>query len=498
MNNASLLAAVDLGSNSCRLEIGRIESGQLVRVDYIKEMVRLGGGLDRELMLSEAAMQRALECLARFGERLRGFARQQVRAVATQTLREAKNRDEFLKRAIKALGFPIEVIAGREEARLIYSGVSHLLPDSRERRLVVDIGGRSTELILGKQLDPEQAESFKVGSVSMSMRFFVEGNLQAKAFDNAVIAACAEFEEAQELFHASQWDSAYGSSGTIGAIAEILRLNGVAAQGITAPGLTWCKTQLLAAGHIKRLQIAGLKEDRKPVIAGGLAVLTAVFETFEIEQMQAADGALRQGVLFDLIGRREERTDVRTQTVQRLQQRFGVDVAQAHRVEAAALMLYAQIAARAEDEERRMLTWACGLHELGMAVSHSEFHKHGAYIIANADAAGFSQPQSVRLADLVLAHRGGLRKVEPRLSDAAFVQQLVCLRLAALLAHARRPLEKKAVQLLREDQKFVVHINATWASKHPQSVYLLQEEAECWRKSGWTVQLKNQYAEKVL
>jgi exopolyphosphatase / guanosine-5'-triphosphate,3'-diphosphate pyrophosphatase len=490
MDNGTLLAAVDLGSNSCRLEVGRIEGGQLVRVDYLKEMVRLGGGLDREAVLSESAMQRALECLARFGERLRGFSRQQVRAVATQTLREAKNRDEFLKRAVKALGFPIEVIAGREEARLIYSGVSHLLPDSRERRLVVDIGGRSTELILGKKLDPERAESFRVGSVSVSLRFFPDGVLDAKSFNNAVIAAQAEFEEAHEFFAATHWDTAYGSSGTIGAVAEILRLNGITSGDVTPKGLQWCKEQTLRAGNVKRLVLEGLKEDRKPVFAGGLAVLTAVFECFGVERMQAADGALRQGVLFDLIGREQERTDVRGQTVARLQQRFGVDVAQAHRVEAVALLLYGQIAPRAEDEERRMLTWASGLHELGMAVSHSEFHKHGAYIIANADAAGFSQPQAARLGDLVLGHRGGLRKVEHRLNDTPFVLQLICLRLAALLAHARRTPEKKSVRLHRDGNQITLYVDATWARTHPQSIYLLNEEVEAWRKSGWNFQLK--------
>jgi exopolyphosphatase/guanosine-5'-triphosphate,3'-diphosphate pyrophosphatase len=436
-------------------------------------------------------MQRALECLSRFGERLRGFTRHQVRAVATQTLREAKNRDEFLKRAVKALGFPIEVIAGREEARLIYSGVSHLLPDSRERRLVVDIGGRSTELILGKKLVPERAESFKVGSVSMSMRFFSDGEISEKLFRNAVIAAQAEFEEALETFHATHWDSAYGSSGTAGAIAEILRLNAITNGEITPAGLEWCKQQLIAAGHIKRLELEGLKEDRKPVIAGGLVVLYAVFESFAVERMQAADGALRQGVLFDLIGRREERTDVRGQTVARLQQRFGVDLAQANRVEAVAISLYSQIAPRAEeDEDRRMLIWACGLHELGMAVSHSEFHKHGAYIIANADAAGFSQMQSARLGDLVLGHRGGLRKVEHRLGDAPFVLQLICLRLGALLAHARRTPEKKSIRLQRDGDRMTIHIDAAWARTHPQSIYLLNEEVEAWRKTGWNLQIK--------
>jgi exopolyphosphatase/guanosine-5'-triphosphate,3'-diphosphate pyrophosphatase len=490
MQIGTLLAAIDLGSNSCRLEVGRFEGGQLIRVDYLKEMVRLGGGLDRELVLSESAMQRALDCLARFGERVRGFAPEQVRAVATQTLREAKNKEDFLKRATKALGFPVEVIAGREEARLIYSGVSHLLPESRERRLVVDIGGRSTELILGKKLDPEKAESFKVGSVSMSMRFFPEGAFAEKIFDNAVIAAQAEFEEAQDVFHATHWDTAYGSSGTIGATAEILRVNGVTGGEITEQGLAWCRDQLLRAGTVSRLKLEGLKEDRKPVFAGGLAVLTAVFGTFGVDQMHAADGALRQGVLFDLLGRREERTDIRGQTIDRLQQRFGVDKAQAHRVEATALLLYGQMAHDADDEDRRMLTWACALHELGMAVSHSEYHKHGAYIIANADAAGFSQPQSAWLADLVMGHRGGLRKVEHRLSDNAFVRQLLSLRIAALLAHARRTPEKKALTLAHQGTSFSLTIDPQWAKHHPQSIYLLNEESEAWRKTAWKLHIR--------
>jgi exopolyphosphatase / guanosine-5'-triphosphate,3'-diphosphate pyrophosphatase len=492
VDDGTLLAAVDLGSNSCRLEIGRIEGGQLVRVDYLKEMVRLGGGLDREALLSEEAMRRALECLARFGERLRGFTGAQVRAVATQTLREAKNRDDFLKRAVKALGFPIEVIAGREEARLIYSGVSHLLPDSRERRLVVDIGGRSTELVIGKKLEPERAESFKVGSVSMSSRFFADGDMTEKLFANAIIAAQAEFEEALDQFHSSHWDNAYGSSGTAGAIAEILRVHNITNGDITAAGLDWCKTRLLQAGHIKRLNLEGLKEDRKPVMAGGLAVLCAVFECFDVERMHAADGALRQGVLFDLIGRRNERTDVRGQTVARLQQRFGIDLAQAHRVEALAVSLHDQLAPRGEDEEeRRILTWACALHELGMAVSHSEYHKHGAYVIANADAAGFSQPQSARVADLVLGHRGGLRKVEHRFNDAAFVLQLLSLRLAAILAHARRTPAKKCLRIQREAERMAIHAEPAWAREHPQSIYLLHEEADAWRKTGWSLQIKN-------
>jgi exopolyphosphatase/guanosine-5'-triphosphate,3'-diphosphate pyrophosphatase len=324
----------------------------------------------------------------------------------------------------------------------------------------------------------------------MSMRFFPDGECTEKVFANAVIAAQAEFEEAQDMFEAARWDTAYGSSGTIGATAEILRLNGVTDGQINARGLQWCRDQLLRAGNVSRLKIDGLKDDRKPVMAGGLAVLSAVFETFGIEQMHAADGALRQGVLFDLLGRREERTDIRGQTVERLQLRFGVDKAQSHRVEATALLLYAQIASNAEEEDRRMLTWASALHELGMAVSHSEFHKHGAYIMANADAAGFSQLQSAWVADLVLGHRGGLRKVEHRLADEKFVLQLLSLRLAALLAHARRTPERKAVMLQRDGSTFTLSADAQWAKHHPQSIYLLQEEVEAWRKSGWRLQVR--------
>jgi exopolyphosphatase/guanosine-5'-triphosphate,3'-diphosphate pyrophosphatase len=299
MQTHSLYAAIDLGSNSFRLEIGQMDSGQLRRVEYIKETVRQGSGLDSERNLSEDAMARGWECLARFGERIAGFQPQQVRAVATQTLREARNRDVFLVKAKQILGFPIEVIAGREEARLIYLGVSHLLPQSDERRLVVDIGGRSTEMILGQHVTASTLESYRVGSVGWSMKYFPDGLWTAQAFKAAEIAALAVLDEAHILFNRQHWDKCYGSSGTVGAVSDILTQAGWPEGRVTRDGLSWLKERLLKAQKLDNLRLEGVKEDRKPVIGGGLAVLQAVFDLLQIDEMDAAQGALRHGALYD-------------------------------------------------------------------------------------------------------------------------------------------------------------------------------------------------------
>ena len=283
MNNGTLLAAVDLGSNSFRLEIGRYDQGHIQRVEYLKEMVRQGGGLDDERNLSDIAMQRGWDCLARFAERLKGFDRNRVRAVATQTLREARNRDTFIHKAQQILGFPIEVIPGLEEARLIFQGVTHLLPQSDERRLVVDIGGRSTELILGRGFNPTCLDSFRLGSVAWSGRYFPDNLFTPEAFRTAEIAAKAVLDEALDMIPRSQWDVAYGSSGTVRAVAEALAANGRDAETISREDLDWLLERLLKAGSVDNLRLEGIKDDRKLVIGGGLSVLRAVFDLFDIE-----------------------------------------------------------------------------------------------------------------------------------------------------------------------------------------------------------------------
>lgn len=494
MQNGTLLAAVDLGSNSFRLEIGRYEHTQIQRTEYLKETVRLGGGLDEARNLTAQAMQRGWDCLARFAERLAGFRKPQVRAVATQTLREARNREVFLQRASQILGFPIDVISGREEARLIYRGVANLLPQSAERRLVIDIGGRSTELILGQQFDARVVESYRVGSVAWSMKYFSQGDFTEGAFERAEVAAKAVLDEAQVAYDPANWDVAYGSSGTIGAVCDILAAAGGTAGLINRDGLDWLRGRMLLARHADRIRLDGLKEDRRAVIGGGISVLLALFDLLEIDEMRAAQGALRHGVLYDLRDREHGDTDIRSITVQQLATKFGADPAQARRVGQVACQLLPQLrTARdsAQDLTRhdRKLGWAAQLHEIGSRISHSDYHKHGAYILDHVDASGFAQPELHRLSLLVLGHRGKLRKLDADFEDEVFVHQLLCLRLAVIFCHARRDPDLKGLQVRAADHQVTLAPRADWAEAYPQSMHLLREEVVAWQKTPWTLSL---------
>lgn len=489
MQDGTLLAAVDLGSNSFRLEIGRYEHGYIQRVHYLKETVRQGAGLDEERNLSPQALQRGWDCLERFAERLQGVAPAQVRAVATQTLREARNRDVFIARGNALLGHPIEVVSGPEEARLIYQGVSHLLPPSQERRLVVDIGGRSTELILGQQYQAHEMVSLRMGSVAWSARFFAEGQLSVRAFEDAQTAARAQIDEVLAVFSPGQWDVAYGSSGTVGAVGDILAQCGRTAGRITRADLLWLEQQLLRAGHVGRVQLAGLKDDRRPVIGGGLSVLRALFDALDIEEMQVAQGALRQGVLYDMVNRESPATDLRSAAVTALSQRFGVDGPQAQRVAEVATRLFAQVAP-AQDGPAQQLGWAAQLHEVGCRIAHSGYHRHGAYILEHTDAAGFAQGELQSLAQLVRAHRGKLRKLELDWSNTAFVLQLACLRLAVALCHARCSPDLAGLSLQHKGERLQLCTRGGWADAYPQSAHLLREESADWQRTPWTLSVE--------
>lgn len=492
MQNGTRLAAVDLGSNSFRLEIGYLDHGQIQRTEYLKETVRQGNGLDENRNLSRQAMQRGWDCLARFGERLAGFRKYQVRAVATQTLREARNRDEFLHRATQILGFPIDVISGPEEARLIYQGVAHLLPQSQEHRLVVDIGGRSTELILGHAYEARFMESFRVGSVAWSMRYFPDGLFTSQAFETAEVAAKAVLDEALNICQPDSWEVAYGSSGTVGAVADILMEAGWPEGRITRAGLDWLLERLLKAQSADRVRLEGLKEDRRAVIGGGVSVLRAVFDLLSIKEMLVAEGALRHGALYDLLDREHEQTDRRHASVNRLALKFNVEQTQAQRVSRAARHLLRQIASDftppALERHLRKLGWAAQLHEIGSQISHSDYHKHGAYILDNADAAGFTMSELHRLSLLVLGHRGKLRKLEVDFEDDIFIRQLLALRLAVLLCHARRDPDLQGLTLQRTaPHAFALSCRAGWSQAYPQSAHLLHEELLAWQKTPWTL-----------
>jgi exopolyphosphatase/guanosine-5'-triphosphate,3'-diphosphate pyrophosphatase len=413
-----LVAAVDLGSNSFRLQLARVVDEQIYPLESLKEPVRLASGLRADKTLDEASQARALTALRGFGERLRGFDPETVRAVATNAMRVAKNAAAFLPQAEIALGFPIEIIAGREEARLIFIGAAHSLPAASHRRLVVDIGGGSTEFIIGRRVEPLRMESLYMGCVSFTLRYFPEGRVTRTGMLAAEIAASRELDVIAQEYLDHGWKEAVGSSGTARAIADALeanRLNPGNVEGITRAGLAALKAALLKAGHIDKLTLANVRSDRLPVLPGGVAIMSAVFERLGIEHMIYADGALRQGVLYDLIGRFHHH-DLRDATVEQFMRRYQVDPVQAERVEGRAAELMLQLGGL-DEHDAQFLRWASQLHEIGISVAHSSYHKHGAYILTYADMPGFSKKDQARLAFLVLGHRGKLEKVAALPSD---------------------------------------------------------------------------------
>ena len=491
MNVHATLAAVDLGSNSFRLQVGRVVGKQIYELDSLKETVRLAAGLDGNKKLTDACQQSALATLHRFGERLRGFAPEAVRAVGTNTLRVAKNSALFLRHAEAALGFPIEIIAGREEARLIYAGVAHGMPGSDERRLVVDIGGGSTECILGEGIDPIKTESLYMGCVSYTRRFFADGRIDEDRLAQAELAARAEVEVISAGFRATGWQHVIGSSGTARAIAEVLRANGWAESTITQTGLRKLRAALLKAGEVKKLDLAGLTADRAPIIFGGFAIMAAIFAEFGLEEMSLSDYALRHGVLYDLLGRTHQH-DMRETTVNAFMRRYQVDSAQAGRVASAAAGFFAQIATSISPPERehqmQLLTWAARLHEVGISIAYASYHKHSAYILQNADMPGFSRMDQTDLASIVQAHRGALTKAETAFARPNLLPLILALRLAALLARGRSNTPLAVVELGLINGGYALAIDQAWLENHPLTETALTKELGQW--SGIRVDLR--------
>ncbi len=492
------LAAVDLGSNSFHLQVGRVVDGQIYLLDALRDPIRLGGGLTRDRRLDRATQLRALEALARFGERLRGFPPGAVRAVGTNTLRVAKNAAQFIGDAEEALGFPIEVVFGREEARLIYLGVSHSLPPAPHRRLVVDVGGGSTEFVIGTGYEPELMESLGIGCVSHSLRFFDDGRIDKQSMKKAGLMASNEIERIVKEYRRTGWKQAIGSSGTAKSIAAILAANGWSKGTITADGLDRLRSQVIKAGDVDRLDLPGLRADRAAILPGGLAIMLAVFDGLGLEEMEVSDGALRQGVLYDLLGRVQHH-DMREMTVKQFMRRYHVDGAQGDRVEALALVLYRALAEREREREadELMLAWAARLHEIGLSIAHAAYHKHSAYILSNADMPGFSKDEQARLARIVLAHRGKLAKIEglpARSPDWALV---FCLRVAALLCRSRVDVPMPRLGARSTDSGFQLALAAGWLDEHPLTAAALEAEAEDWRAVGLKFDVRSLAAEKA-
>ena len=484
------VAAVDLGSNSFHMVVADSVHGQLRVLDRLRERVALAEGLDAELTLGGEPLARSLECLARFGQRLRGLAPRAVRVVGTSTLRRARNARSVLAQCRRALGFQVEVLSGNEEARLIYMGVAHGRALADERRLVLDIGGGSTEVILGEGLNVLQTDSLAMGCVSWSRRHFADGSLTREAMRAARLDAEGELQGLLVRARRLGWSVTLGASGTCQAIAEILRASGWSDGAITREGLKSLRRALYAARRTDALDLAGLADERRGVIAGGVAIASALFSSLELERAEPATGALREGVLFDLLGRMAH-SDLREQTLARFQASWHVDAEQAARVEATARALFEQLAGAwslDELEHGQMLLWAARLHEIGLGLAYSGHHKHGAYIVAHADMPGFSREDQQLLAALIVAQR---RKLSREPFDAlgeeragAALRLALILRLAVLLNRGRGPQPTPVPVAEQSTQGLELAFPEQWLERHPLSQADLRSEARSWGDLG--------------
>ena len=469
---ADTYAAIDLGSNSFHLLVARRQYGELRVIDRIKEMVRLGGGLEREGRLDENTRQRALACLGRFGQRLRGIPNDNMRAVGTQTFRRLKNANVFLTEAETSLGCSIDIISGREEARLIYLGVSQGVSGHQERRLVIDIGGGSTEIVIGEGLEPIEMESVQYGCVSLTRKFFADGRITQKRWQRAVDCVMADLQELRLRYCKTGWQKVIGSSGTVLAISGICRLMGWVEKDIDAAALVRLLDRLLSFKAIENVQLPGLSEERHPVLVGGLAALSACFNVFALHNIQASPYALREGVLHDLLGRMENQ-DPRENTVRAFRARYGVDNAQAERVRRITLDACRQLqeAAFIRPTHRQLLGWAADLHEVGLSVSHSHYQEHSGYLVQHSDMAGFTQQEQQFLAALVRHHRRALPRDFARLLPGRLREPLrytlFCLRFACILCRTRDDSAIPGFRLKVTDHRINVELPAEWQQMHP-------------------------------
>lgn len=489
----NLIAAVDLGSNSFRLVIGRVVhnegSSQVYQIDRLKETVRLAAGLQDDKTLDDETIERAVNVLKRFGERLRSFSPDRVRAVATNTFRVASNAEAVLERAEEALGFPIEVIAGREEARLIFSGVTHSLPMSDDRRLVIDIGGGSTEFIIGQHFEPALLASLPMGCVSYSQRFFPGGRIDAKSMKAAELAARGELEAIAVRYRETGWEAAFGSSGTAKALCAILTASGVSQRQITLDGMLALKAKLIKVGSVEKADLPDIKPDRIAVLPGGLAIMLAAFQELGITTMQTGDGALRVGVMFDLLGR-DAPNDMRAVTVKQFQHRYLVDRAHAERVKELAHTLYEAWADEDSPSDlHSMLAWAADLHEVGLSIAHHRYAEHSAYILANSDMPGFSNQEQELLAQLVLGHQSKLTKLYPPPESHAIWKAILCLRLASTFLRRRVPLTHFPARIEGKNGTLALHLEAGWTDANPLTLHTLSVETSEWQKVGFTLQI---------
>ncbi len=493
--NLSLIAAIDLGSNSFHMVVAKAHHGEIRILERLGEKVQLAAGINEDRLLSEEAMQRGLDCLKRFAQLINGMPDGSVRIVGTNALREARNRAEFIQRAQAILGHPVEVISGREEARLIYLGVSHTLADTPGKRLVADIGGGSTEFIIGQRFEPLLRESLQMGCVSFTQRYFRDGKVTPARYAQAYTAARLELMSIENGLHRLGWDEAIGSSGTIRAIGSAIKAGGQGSGEVNAAGLAWLKRKLFKLGETDKIDFEGVKPDRRAIFPAGLAILEAIFDALELQRMEHCDGALREGVLYDLLGRHQHE-DVRERTLSSLMERYHVDQGQAVRVERKALHAFDQVAEAwglAEGNWRDLLGWAAKVHEVGLDIAHYHYHKHGAYLIEHSDLAGFSREDQQMLALLVRGHRRNIprdRFAEFGEAGAALIRLCVLLRFAILFHHIRGTQQMPAVELQAGQDRLDVVFPEGWLEQNQLTQADFANEAEWLARVGFVLSVR--------
>jgi exopolyphosphatase/guanosine-5'-triphosphate,3'-diphosphate pyrophosphatase len=488
-------AAVDLGSNSFHMIVATYANDRIQIVDRIKKMIQLASGLDENDNLSEDSIQRGIECLQEFSQRIREIPHVNVRAVGTNTLRQANNGIQFLNNANKALGHRIDIISGREEARLIYLGVAHSVFDDKDKRLVIDIGGGSTELIIGKGFDVYKMESFYVGCVNMTKRFFGSGKITNKSMHKAILAVRQELGAIHAGYESIGWINTIGSSGTIKAINTIVVNKGWCSSGVTRTALDTLKNEIIKFGEIDKINLLGLSESRRPVFVGGLAVLCGIFEAFGIEQLAISDGALREGLIYDLRGRFHDQ-DIRDKTVSEMANQYKLDSEQSERVLITALGFFEQLSTRwdlDDNIDKKFIEWAAYLHEIGLFIAHAQYHRHGAYLIANSDIAGFSREEQGKLAFLVRCHRRKFPLEELNLVSTEdkdkLIQLCLILRLAILFNRSRLYASLPKISLTTNNEKILLRFPTKWLDNNPLTKTDLEQEVGFIKSVGYKLEL---------
>jgi len=490
------VAAVDLGSNSFHMIICSLTDGKLQTIDRLKEMVRLAAGLDEDKNLDQKTQDKALACLERFGQRISAFPAHSVRIVGTNTLRQARNAQQFISQAERALGHPIHIVSGIEEARLIYQGVAHSLGSHANQRFVMDIGGSSTEYIIGQQDEAHTKESLNMGCVSVSQCFFKNGDISKKAFKKATLFAERHLEPFQDTFHSKHWDQAIGASGSLKAVASVLQSAGWSNDGITLSGLEQLVAYLLTLNNINQINLAGLSSDRLPVFIGAVAIIYATFKTLNIEQMTISDGALREGLVYDLLGRIYNH-DIRSQTSQLVASRYHTDSRHSEQLKQTLRYMVAQLNDHPcfNDDNNpatlQFLEWAADLHEIGFEIAHSQYHKHSAYIIENGDLAGFSKQDQLLLSLLVRSHRKKLILSRFEVLPAPWREyaplMTVIFRLATLL-HRNRHSQRPDFSIDLDNKTVSLHFAGQWLEQAPLTQADLKQEAFYLKDAQFTLQ----------